>query len=491
MPLSQRNAAIGCFVASVCGLVLLAKPKPRMRTPAPVRVESSVSALDDEEADPETPVPAPVAQRVNRTSSAPRQPRVIHRWAGPYGPSGRPRGNDVLFYSYGPPRDEAEVGSVLLLSASESPGGRGLADWLPQRTCAGCGMTDAELVLRNRHCYASAHGYDFAIDLTPRVSGLRMPLCGAAGMCQDAPEKQPKKRKLTEVMCPSGGCTGPLPAHWVKVAALKVWTPLYDWVLWMDTDSFFTSVQKPVSDLVRSMGDNAHLLVPQDEPGVTYVFSNFAFLLRNSDVGRKLLRIWWDDGTRPGCRYWKSPFEHGINVDIDNFWMWHAIMNIRWPSGTPTNCADPCKANLSMRRCMADTYRNVSRKLFGSMYGLRNRSPGAVMRNAWDRRGEDLVVFGDAAEFGLQANWGRGRKARARGYVRAFLTHVKPINSFFKDKGGVKECVVDLCHQKRCSGSDRNVRCGRPPPGKGFDEWAAQWGNEVSACSAQAPTART
>ena len=150
--------------------------------------------------------------------------------------------------------------------------------------------------LASKPCYARVQGYSFLLDATTVV-----PAAEAAG----------------------------LPPQWVKVHMLRRWLPHYDWLFWTDLDATIFAPQTRVESFL-ALQHSAHLLVPQDSMQ-RLVFSNDAFLLKNSPWGRRFLDRWWE--YRRLCP----------NTHADQGAMWLAIADLMAPPGNASACAADCR----------------------------------------------------------------------------------------------------------------------------------------------------
>eukprot|EP00669_Euglena_mutabilis_P010175 TRINITY_DN4951_c0_g1_i1.p1 TRINITY_DN4951_c0_g1~~TRINITY_DN4951_c0_g1_i1.p1 ORF type:complete len:378 (-),score=74.80 TRINITY_DN4951_c0_g1_i1:165-1247(-) len=120
--------------------------------------------------------------------------------------------------------------------------------------------------LASKACYARSQGHSFLLDHTTRI----------------APEE------------------AHLPPHWVKHYILRKWLPYFDWIFWVDLDATLFRMDVPLEGFL-SMAPHAHLFLPRDAME-NYVFSNDAFLLKNSPWGRAFLERWW--AHRLSCGAW-------------------------------------------------------------------------------------------------------------------------------------------------------------------------------------------
>eukprot|EP01010_Urceolus_cornutus_P000298 NODE_1041_length_1146_cov_216.863263_g793_i0.p1 GENE.NODE_1041_length_1146_cov_216.863263_g793_i0~~NODE_1041_length_1146_cov_216.863263_g793_i0.p1 ORF type:complete len:353 (-),score=49.05 NODE_1041_length_1146_cov_216.863263_g793_i0:87-1091(-) len=102
-----------------------------------------------------------------------------------------------------------------------------------------------------------------------------------------------------------------IPKAWTKVVVLRKWLPFFDCLFWVDMDATLFQPNFPLEPFILQR-PSAHLVVPQDWPG-KLVFSNDAFIIRNSDWSRKFLALWW--AGRLPCR----------DTHADQGAMWRAI----------------------------------------------------------------------------------------------------------------------------------------------------------------------
>eukprot|EP00668_Euglena_longa_P036408 GGOE01046796.1.p1 GENE.GGOE01046796.1~~GGOE01046796.1.p1 ORF type:complete len:337 (+),score=63.78 GGOE01046796.1:57-1067(+) len=123
--------------------------------------------------------------------------------------------------------------------------------------------------LASKACYARTQGYSFLLDHTTRI---------------DAEERRKHQ----------------LPPHWVKHYILRRWLKYFDWVFWIDLDATIFGLSLPLESFF-TMAPKAHLFLPRDAMS-NFVFSNDAFLLKNSAWGWTFLARWW--AHRLTCPAW-------------------------------------------------------------------------------------------------------------------------------------------------------------------------------------------
>jgi len=182
----------------------------------------------------------------------------------------------------------------------------------------------------NKKCYANRHGYDLIWDARDH-----------------RPASWPHDTER----------------EWNKVLSLQAHLPHYDWVLWMDSDQFFVNLSVPVSRYLEDFsrhGVDAHLFVPTDachaqsplrcadpkSPQSFYDqkrdFANSVFLIRNSAIGRRLVQLWIDAGSRKR----KAPCRKGSLSGMffrDQGWMYVAMMQVMEEyTGVPSPCFNQC-----------------------------------------------------------------------------------------------------------------------------------------------------
>ena len=112
-----------------------------------------------------------------------------------------------------------------------------------------------------------------------------------------------------------------LAPHWAKVYYLSKALPEYDWVLLADSDVLITALGRSLYDMVKEAGDGVHAIFPRELApkgsrsgnGGTgqCAFSNYAMLVRNSEVGRRFVDMWWADrknkcGWYDQCPCWRA-----------------------------------------------------------------------------------------------------------------------------------------------------------------------------------------
>ena len=79
----------------------------------------------------------------------------------------------------------------------------------------------------------------------------------------------------------------------------------YDWILYTDTDFLIQDITRPLESFINEFElygkTNVQLFVPSDYYGRDiFTFSAFAFMRRNSQYSRDLLK-YWDDFARGVC----------------------------------------------------------------------------------------------------------------------------------------------------------------------------------------------
>ena len=89
---------------------------------------------------------------------------------------------------------------------------------------------------------------------------------------------------------------------WNKVPHLKSRIRDYDWIFYTDTDFIIQDIMRPLESFVNEWElygkKNVQLFLPTDRYGpMEFLFSNFAFLIRNSNFGHSILN-YWDDFVR-------------------------------------------------------------------------------------------------------------------------------------------------------------------------------------------------
>lgn len=79
----------------------------------------------------------------------------------------------------------------------------------------------------------------------------------------------------------------------------------YDWILYTDTDFLINDIMRPLESFLHEFAlankTNVHLVVPVDNySNSMFMFSAFAFLIRNSSYGQDILK-YWDQFARGVC----------------------------------------------------------------------------------------------------------------------------------------------------------------------------------------------
>ena len=84
--------------------------------------------------------------------------------------------------------------------------------------------------------------------------------------------------------------------HWGKVAYLRAVLPKFDWVLLTDSDALMTAPRGQFRSFLSKLGPDVHAVFPREaspDGGPQCQFSNYAMMIRNSRVGRRLVDLWW------------------------------------------------------------------------------------------------------------------------------------------------------------------------------------------------------
>lgn len=123
----------------------------------------------------------------------------------------------------------------------------------------------------NHELYARAHGYTYIFDI--------------------APVAEPAQHKN----------------FFLKLAKIKKFLPLFDWLFWIDDDAFFTGRKTTLTSFIDAHPDATIIFCasPKDT-GLWTWMSSGTMLIRNTELGRKLIdatiatdlakaREWWDD----------------------------------------------------------------------------------------------------------------------------------------------------------------------------------------------------
>ncbi|ELR22638.1 uncharacterized protein ACA1_331750 [Acanthamoeba castellanii str. Neff] len=117
-------------------------------------------------------------------------------------------------------------------------------------------VEERDMIMTNRKCYSAMHNYTFVVGSDIEVSH----------------------------------------GYWAKLVHThrllnSPQTPQLDWVFFADADFFITNFDRPLESYIPT-DDDYHIIVPQDAPG-RRDFSNFNFLIKNSDVAmwRSILRL--------------------------------------------------------------------------------------------------------------------------------------------------------------------------------------------------------
>ena len=84
---------------------------------------------------------------------------------------------------------------------------------------------------------------------------------------------------------------------WHRVPHVIARIQEYDWILYTDTDFAIKDIMRPIESFIEEWKlynkTNVQLFVPVDSYGPTdFVFSDFAFMIHNSDFGRTILQHW-------------------------------------------------------------------------------------------------------------------------------------------------------------------------------------------------------
>jgi hypothetical protein len=214
-----------------------------------------------------------------------------------------------------------------------------------------------------------------------------------------------------------------LPGQWNKVASLKRYIGEYDWILWLDVDCFVKDFNRSLDDLLdKAERHDLHVILPNDFDIFTYTFSNFAFLIRGSYWGTRLVDLWYENGIFGECR-WPDPSTGKAEgwMATDQPHMWIAIIQLAAEySGLKADCLNQCGA-VHPSVCTNGFFRN-------------ERWPGTELsQEVWTLRPPVLWTVMNANSTGLavQAAWGPFAESRNM-FDNAFLFHAKSHQTFYK-----------------------------------------------------------
>jgi len=271
-------------------------------------------------------------------------------------------------------------------------------------------------ILINRECYTHLHDYENIFSFTNYVENMTMPkgpvpLKGCHGMCTFDDDYL----NFTDA---------PMQCYWNKVHLAREVLKDYDYIFWTDADVFFTDLAKPIEwfiDNSRMRGKDIHLWVPWDLGGKwQYVFSNAAYLVKNSKWGQYVLDAWWDYGTglKTSCQdRWFRVQQPGHDMNLDMPWMWHAVLMLY---DKYNNKSAPCM-NECLKRTIANCFRNYFR---AERYPIAHK--GRVLEEVPGPISFSAIEASHFLDTGimLQGNWG---PYQDDDYVDAsFTIHSKP-----------------------------------------------------------------
>jgi hypothetical protein len=94
--------------------------------------------------------------------------------------------------------------------------------------------------------------------------------------------------------------TSPKGIHYWRIPAIEEFLPRYEWLMWVDADTVITNFSIALSEFV----DDDHKVTPETFliirkvviPGISKDINNGVFMIRNTPLAFKLLRVW---GTMP------------------------------------------------------------------------------------------------------------------------------------------------------------------------------------------------
>ena len=176
----------------------------------------------------------------------------------------------------------------------------------------------------NKACYSYIWGYDFIFNMTHGFD-----------------ESYPKWHWLNF-------------GHWNKVKHLQSRIEEYDYIFYTDTDFLIQDIMRPVESFLHEFElynkTNVHLFLPQDkfdEYPREFLFSNFAFLMRNSKFSLDILK-YWDDFARGMCPRGNLNLTSDGQYkwyDSDQPGLWYAMMRTyteHFPDRVPANNYPQC-----------------------------------------------------------------------------------------------------------------------------------------------------
>ena len=174
----------------------------------------------------------------------------------------------------------------------------------------------------NKACYSYIWGYDFIFNTTYGFD-----------------ESYPKWHWLNF-------------GHWNKVKHIRSRIEEYDYIFYTDTDFFIHDIMRPVESFVHEFElhgkTNVQLFLPQDWFfSDVFLFSNFAFLMRNSKFSLDILK-YWDDFARGMCPRGNLNLTSDGQYkwyDSDQPGLWYAMMRTyteHFPDRVPANNYPQC-----------------------------------------------------------------------------------------------------------------------------------------------------
>jgi hypothetical protein len=174
-----------------------------------------------------------------------------------------------------------------------------LLAWWPLKWFLDKPKEEQRLVMANRECYCHMHNYTLFVG--------------------------------SDIEVPHG--------YWAKLVHARRIVKEFklDWLFFGDVDFLITDFSRSLESFIPDSGDY-HLVLPQDNDGYRR-FSNFNFLVKNSEAGRHFLDLWAEE------------MESGCNPAWpDQVAMWRAILRFLDPyTGNKTDCPQP--PNYCCRYC--------------------------------------------------------------------------------------------------------------------------------------------
>ena len=209
--------------------------------------------------------------------------------------------------------------------------------------------------------------------------------------------------------------------HWSKVKHIRSRIEEYDYIFYSDTDFVIQDIMRPVESFLHEFelygNTNVQLFLPQDDwrPDI-FLFSNFAFLLKNSPFSLDLLKH-WDDFARGVCpggnlNVSEGPYEW---FDSDQPGFYYAMIRAyvdHFPDRVPEDNYPQCNSNTGTLRSTFDPAIHPTghwNYYFLNMANITKGSTGEGLKNV---PGDQPFIFSDLepdilrSGMALNMNWG-------------------------------------------------------------------------------------